>query len=139
MIKVNKNIYIEDSEKSVGDLAYKLNIITGQEVETDIYVNGKKVYVKRIDCGTLPSLNQGSYGQKTIDTGLDFSQIKIIWLEGIARLRTTGAGIPMNYPSPVGFAEVIGLRCVGSSNISIFVGTDRSNYDGEADIYYTKD
>nr|DAF27027.1 MAG TPA: hypothetical protein [Caudoviricetes sp.] len=44
-----------------------VNILTtGEEIATDEFIDGKRVYKKRIDCGELPNSGEGS----TIPTGL---------------------------------------------------------------------
>ena len=110
---------------------------TGIEAKTNEFVDGKQVYVKRFNCGDLPNINQIDYGIKDIDCGFNFNEIDVVRLEGIARDKSTGAVIPMNYANKVS-SENIGLRCRRTNLISIYVGIDRSNYEGFVDMYYTK-
>ena len=111
---------------------------TGIEAKTNEFVDGKQVYVKRFSCGDLPTINQIDYGMKDIESGFNFNtEIDIIKLEGIAKSKTTGAIIPMNYANPIA-SENIALRTRSTNLLSIYVGIDRSDYEGFVDMYYTK-
>lgn len=106
---------------------------TGIEAKTNEFVDGKQVYVKRFQIESLP--NNGSY---PFDSGLDFREINIIRLEGVARYKSTGAVIPMNFSNPIATNEQIGLRCTQTGTITIYTGVNRSDYEGFVDMYYTK-
>ena len=106
---------------------------TGIEAKTNEFVDGKQVYVKRFQIESLPN-----NGASSIDSGLDYSEINIIRLEGVARYKSTGAVIPMNFSNPIDTKEQIGLRCTKTNLITIYTGVDRSDYEGLVDMYYTK-
>lgn len=114
--------------------AAEVKIVTGEECATNEYIDGKRVYVKRFNFGALPN----KADPITIDTGLNFSEIFITRLEGIARDRLTGSSFPLNYANPSVASEMFGLRCVGNSQLRIYVGVDRSSYDAYVNLYYYK-
>lgn len=64
-------------------------ITTGQEVATNEFIDGKRVYVKRVSCGALPNA-----GQKTIEHGLDYANITIIEFKGIAKYNNIYIPLP---------------------------------------------
>lgn len=117
------NVY---SAKAI-DNKLKTNITTGQEVATNEYEDGKQVFAKKIDIGSLPNATR-----KTVETGL--SNVKVIKLHGIARDSSLQIPLPFVYtelPSCIGVMFVNG-------NIYINTGSDRTGLTGEITIYYTK-
>ena len=70
-----KNEMQNNIEESIEE-SNKTLIETGEEFETNKFVNGKRVYGKIINCGQLPETGQGS----TTPTGL--SNVTYIGLEG---------------------------------------------------------
>ena len=125
---------MEDNVENAINEAIETNITIGEECETNEYEDGKRVYIKKFIFGSLPNKETSI----AVDTGLNFSEIFIRRMEGIARNRETGSSFPMNYANPSAAAEMIGLRCVGNSQLRIYVGTDRSAYDAYVKLYYTK-
>lgn len=109
-------------------ISTETNIVTGQECPTNEYDEGKRVYVKRIDCGNLPNTST-----KTIAHGL--SNVKIEHFEGIMR-----ANAMQTYSLPhVDTIATNSVRVqVNSSVISIATARDWSNMTATIDIYYTK-
>lgn len=113
---------------------FETKIITGQENATNEFIDGKRVFVRRYAVGQMPNAT-------TLDINSDiiFNKILIIRLEGVAIHREDGTALPLNFANPVENAtgEMIGLRCVGTNIIRIYTGSDRSNYDGFVNLYYT--
>lgn len=130
---IEYRIYQKNVEEAINE-AIKTNIIIGEECETNEYEDGKRVYIKKFIFEALPNKESSI----AVDTGLNFSEIFIRRMEGIARNRETGSSFPINYANPSAAAEMIGLRCVGNSQLRIYVGTDRSAYDAYVKLYYTK-
>lgn len=104
-----------------------INIITDEETSTNEFINNKQVFVKRIDCGTLPNATR-----KIVSTGL--SNIEIIRTNGIALGSNIQLPLPFSYPD---IASCIGIMIVDNS-IYINTGTDRTNLIGYIDLYYIK-
>lgn len=112
----------EEWEKKLSKL-----IINEEENPTNIYSNGKQVYVKRFTGIGLPEA-------KTIPTNID-GVISLYKLEGVATNNSNY--VPIQYA-----ADARGLSCYymkGSSSICIESGTNRDNYSYYIDFYYTYD
>ncbi len=98
-------------------------IITGQESLTNEFVDGKRVYVKRFASGALPNA-----GNIDIDAGINFNEIFIIKIEGVARDRQTGLCFPLNFANPIAASEMIGLRCTGTRTIRIYTRSRQKQF-----------
>ena len=119
-------------DKNMNNL-HKTYITTGSEVATNEYVDGKQVYVKRINCGNLPNTTT-----KTIATGLTMTSITVIKIIGACK---TSAGI--TFPLPfLGIADNksgdIPVYIAADGNLTIKAYTNRSELAGYVNIYYTK-
>ena len=130
---------IENEIETAIENAIKQEIITGQEFATNEYIDGKRVYRKRINCGALPNTTY-SY----IDTGMLYDDVTIIKIEGMANRTTDGQYFPLplvNIENPT-FQIAIALMRHGTQPeklaIRITTGIDRSAVNGIVDIYYTK-
>ena len=105
----------------------RTDIITGQECPTNEYVNGKRVYVKRIDFGTLPNTTT-----KSVAHGLtNFTPVRI---NGIANTWSYYINLPHVSITTTGNIQI----GVSATEIEITTGQDRSGFTGIVDIYYTK-
>lgn len=103
-------------------------ITEGQEEPTNQFIDNKRVYVKRINCGNLPNSTT-----KTIAHGL--SNVKIEHFEGIMR---TNAMQTYSLPH-VDTTATNSVRVqVNSLVIAIATARDWSNMTATIDIYYTK-
>lgn len=109
------------------DNKLKTNVITGQEVATNEYEDGKQVFAKKINIGSLPNATR-----KTVQTGL--SNVKVIKLHGIARDSSIQIPLPFVYTE---LPSCIGIMFVNGS-LYINTGSDRTGLTGEITIYYTK-
>ena len=117
------NVY---SAKAI-DNKLKANITTGQEVATNEYIDGERVYVKRISTGSLPNATTTS-----VATGLNFSEIDIQKVNGMAT-RIKG-GEKTSLPIPNNGVEV----WLSGNNLNINCTINRSEFSGYVNIYYTK-
>lgn len=117
------NVY---SAKAI-DNKLKTNITTGQEVATNEYIDGERVYVKRISTGSLPNATTTS-----VATGLNFSEIDIQKVNGMAT-RIKG-GEKTSLPIPNNGVEV----WLSGNNLNINCTINRSDFSGYVNIYYTK-
>ncbi len=115
----------------------KKEIITGQECVTDEWIDGKQVYIKRINFGTLPDNTAA-----LINTGLIVNEVQaIIRIQGMAYRKTDGQYIPLPLVSPESIGNNIMMVLVPQDEIyelRIQTGGDRSNMKAIIDIYYTK-
>ena len=83
---------IGDYEDAItGDRGKKVNFST-EEQEIGTWINGKPLYQKTIDCGTLPNATS-----KDIATGFDMSKIRIVSESSMAVNMSTGAASPLTY------------------------------------------
>ena len=103
-------------------------ITEGQEEPTNQFIDNKRVYVKRIDCGTMPNSTS-----KLVAHGL--SNVKIEHFEGIMRSNDMQV---YNLPH-VDSITTNSIRVqINSTNISITTARDWSAMTATIDIYYTK-
>lgn len=112
-----------------------LKITTGVEVATNEYIDNNRVYVKRIDIGTLPNATS-----KDVSTGLSTSQVSIERLQGKATRSSDNAFYPLPFAHPTA-QNAISCLCRdndGTIDIRIQTGIDRSTASGYIDVYYTK-
>lgn len=108
-----------------------INIITGEIVQTNHYLDDVRIYSKRVNIGTLPNAEV-----KTVPTGLDPDNIIIIEpLQGIAK-STTDTTIPLPFVSTTPL-NAIGLSIDADNNILVTTGIERSNFSGYVNIYFT--
>lgn len=109
----------------------KQKITTGEECVTNEWIDGKQVYRKRFDCGSLPN-----NGIKEIATDLIFTKINFIRITGICQ---QSDGTTFLIPSPRETAGTsIYIYLSASNKITIVTGSDRSAFNGYVDLYYTK-
>ena len=121
-IRKSNNDGWDDWEKKLSKL-----IINAEENPTNIYSNGKQVYVKRFTGTGLPE-------SKTIPTNI-VGDVSLCKLEGVATNNSNY--VPIQYA-----ADARGISCYyikGSSSILIESGTNRDNYSYYIDFYYTYD
>lgn len=120
----------------------KTNVIVGAESETNEYIDGKRIFVKRVSAGNLPNA-----GRLEIDTGIKLDTTTIYKIEGMARISN------IIYPLPY-LSLANSLGDLGDNSVSLFLqeqnsttGTwkvtmttqsDRSAYEAFVNIYYTK-
>lgn len=108
------------------------NITTGgAAVKCGYQIDGKDVYVKRINFGALP--NSAS---KTVATGIDFSTHTLIKIEGVAKYATNSIAIPIPTAAPATIAYTVMVNIDASNNLVVTTGSDRSNFNAWFNIYY---
>lgn len=111
----------------------KQNIITGEECPTNEWIDGKRVYCKRIDLGEFPNSTT-----KEIETGLDMDAITITRFYATGK-SATKAQFCIPYITTTNNSANIGLALLATGNIRIECGSDRSAIVGHAYIYYYYD
>lgn len=142
LAKVEQNLN-SNSEKTVPSVkavndSIKTNIITGQEVATNEYVDGKRVYVKRINFGALPNTSE-----KIVVTDLKVSEVELYKFDGLG-IGSAGnikyvITLPDTNPSAATQATRITFDSLNNFyRIKITTGVDRTNYTAKINIYYTK-
>lgn len=125
---IRKSDYYEESgwtEWKILNLENK--IITGEEMPTNIYSDGKQVYVKRFKGDSLPSSD-------TISTGIDMP-VTLYKLEGMAIVDNKYLPIPY-------VATNFGISSYylkDSKSIFIQSEIERADYSYYIDFYYTYD
>lgn len=117
------NVY---SAKAI-DNKLKTNIVIGKEIATNEYEDGKQVFIKKIDIGSLPNA-----ARKIVETGL--TNVKVTKLHGIARDSSIQIPLPFVYTE---LPSCIGVMFVNGS-LYINTGSDRTGLTGEITIHYTK-
>ena len=106
----------------------RVDVITGQECPTNEYVDGKRVFVKRINFGNLPNT-----AEKTVAHGLSNFELEDI----IATFKSDYRKIKLPVSSPTSQTSNIYIA-IDNTNIVIITGSDYSPYSGYVKIYYTK-
>lgn len=103
-------------------------VTTGTELMTNEIIDGKRVYRKRINFGTLPNATS-----KEVAHGL--SNFNLVRIQGIASTsENSNITIPFVHTTATNSVYVV----VNATKIRINAGTDRSSYSAYIDLYYTK-
>lgn len=112
--------------------AYNLDYST-TEINTGAkWIDGRAIYKKTINCGTLPNATD-----KIIEHGVD-NLSRVIYAHGYAFRSSDGTGFPLIFTSNIAAANSIGFTW-NSTTIVIGTGTDRSNItESYITIYYVK-
>ena len=118
-----------ESIKNESSVAFKVDIKTGQEVPTNEYIDGKQVFLKRIDCGNLLHT-----AEKTIAHGINFENKDLVRVNGIASNSKTFYTLPCfrnlkHEDWNVGFY-------LDATNIHIETFTDKTDFKAYVEIYY---
>lgn len=120
------------------DNKLKTNIITGQEVATNVYIGDKQVFLKRINFGALPNASE-----KIVATDLKVSEVELYKFDGLG-IGSAGnvkyvITLPDTNPSAATQATRITFDSLNNFyRIKITTGVDRTNYTAKINIYYTK-
>ncbi len=122
------SLVIKKILNNLRNIADSNKIITGQETATNEYIDGKKVYRKRLNCGTLANA-----GNTVVAHGL--SNVTFVKIEGIARVSNVQCfPIPYSSTSP-NYSITVGINSI---SVTISTGIDRTNCTAFIDLYYTK-
>lgn len=113
-----KNVYLQYSNQ--------------EQFTGEYWLDGKKIYEKTIDIGTLP--NYAVSGVKQVPHGIKPLN-RIVEISGVASSSTEA--IPLPHVHPWSLSESIVVR-VDGSNIIIGTNTDKSGYKGYVTLRYTK-
>lgn len=116
-------------------------IVTGEERSTNEFIDGKEIFVKRVDCGRAPNNST-----KNVPSGLNFSSgsHKLVKFDGMAYYATTsvpeGKGWCYQLSNVDTGSNTISVAINGSTNdITIKTANDRSSYNCYVNLYYTKE
>lgn len=122
-VKNNNDIYEEFIKKEESEI----NIVTGQEVATNEYINGKQIFIKELETGNL-----GNANYTYIQTGL--TNVNYIKCEG----RVYNGSITFMLPH-IGSSEQENIALFINGNIvNIKTETNRTTFSGKVRVYYTK-
>lgn len=103
---------------------------TSTEEPWGYWIDGKVIYRKTVDIGSLPNATS-----KTVPHGVSDLE-NVIKIEGWAVRSSTDDFFPLPFTSKI--AEYSIVITVTPTNIAIDCGVDRTNLDGYVTIYYTK-
>lgn len=116
------------------DNKLKTNIVTGEEAATNEYIDGKQVFVKRIDFGILPDT-----AEKKVELGLNLNVINITKIDGVAKKSGTIFTIPFTSCVETKYNIQLIIRVDDEiPYVVIQTNTNRSELNGYINIYYTK-
>lgn len=115
-----------------GNIILNLNYSSEESFTGMYWIDGKKIYEKTINIGTLP--NKGDSGVKNVAHGI--SQLdRVIDIRGIAVSGTETILLPHNNPWVLG--ESVTIR-VSEANITVDTNSNKSSYTGYVTLKYTK-
>lgn len=115
-----------------GNIILNLNYSSEESFTGMYWIDGKKIYEKTINIGTLP--NKGNSGVKNVAHGI--SQLdRVIDIRGIAVSDTETILLPHNNPWVLG--ESVTIR-VSGANITVDTNSNKSSYTGYVTLKYTK-
>jgi len=142
IVKETKELVQSENEKGFNSINKEIeeiktrqtiNITTGIEVKTNECIDGKPIYLKRIDCGALPNASN-----KKIDTGLNFSTTNFVRVVGVTKNPTDNLIYPLPFTWAGYVEDNVGVLVVGN-NIEIKTAIDKSAFtETYIDLYYTK-
>lgn len=103
-------------------------VAVGSNVVTNRTFNGKQLYCKTVNIGTLPTS-----GTKAVSSGLTPSEITVVEIRG----STIGEGDWLPIPNPHStLANIISAYLRNDGKMIIAVGKDRSAVTATVSIYY---
>ena len=97
-------------------------------IPTNRYENDKRVFVKRIDVGSIPKSSN-----KDVSIGL--TNVTIIDTEG--RISRTSDGLNMDLPYSANGYEIAIFHMPNTNSIRIVSAGDMSSYSGYVNVYFT--
>lgn len=107
------------------------NYSTSEQNTGFTWIDGKTIYKKTIDCGTLPNNTE-----KTVPHGIS-NLGRVIKVEGYAYTGVTNVTFPLPFPW-ITSAGTVGLL-IGATTINIATGFDRTGFtETYVTLYYTK-
>lgn len=109
-----------------------LNFSLSETYTGKLWIDGKKIYEKTINIGTLP--NNGNSGVKNVAHGISRLD-RVIDIRGIAVSGTETIPLPHNNPWVLG--ETVTIR-VSGANITVDTNSNKSSYTGYVTLKYTK-
>nr|DAV24412.1 MAG TPA: hypothetical protein [Caudoviricetes sp.] len=129
--RTNNKVWTRYEENSVWSAWVLLgceNVVVGLNVPIGRMFNGKPVYCKTVNIGTLPTS-----GTKAVSSGLTPSEITVLEIKGSA----TGEGdwLPIPNAHPVA-ANIISCYLRNDGKVVVAVGKDRSAVTATVSIYY---
>lgn len=118
-------------ETTIASMTNAFSLTTGTAVATNEKLNGKTVYCKTIDFGTLPNATT-----KDVASGLTMTDIEIVRIDGTAR-NTTNDGTTYQLGSSTPSSNYA-ISCFMTAGGSVRISTevDRSMFTGIVRIYY---
>lgn len=123
------NVYYSMLKAPFGFPNTFFNVKTGYITMTERFIDGKILYVKRINFGTLPNATI-----KEVATGLNMTNISIHEFRALGKLGTN-AFFPLPYSSPI-LEENISIL-FANNNVRITTNTNRTSISAYVDIYFT--
>lgn len=121
------------------ELVEDMGIVTdGEPTKAGYKVDGKDVYVKRINCGAGPN-NESKYVSSGLDTQ---NTVDIIFLDGMATDSSGGFSFPLPYTHPSTFGAGITLAYSGYATthkecVELASKSNRSATNVYVNIYFT--
>lgn len=114
--------------KSIKNTSNKNKIVTGQEIETNDYLDNKKIYRKRMYCGAIPNNSIKRVPH-------ELNNITFINFSAIGRNQN---GSVFAFPFVDLVSSHFTICQVSPTEIVLQANYDISNYDIYVDLYYTK-
>lgn len=116
-------------------MSYNIDLATYTKTEKAVgtWIDGKTIYRKTVDFGTLPSNNSKSVNHNI--SNLNY----VVKIEGISKRSTDGVFFSIgNVPNPsAGISAAISVTA-DNSKIVIQTGIDRTDMSAFVTLYYTK-
>lgn len=130
------SIYVKESDGVNNLVATGINLGVDKEAQwTGEYLQGKKIYIKMVECGALP--NKASKGiSGYIPDGVD---LDYIWIDVSNSFGfNNGAKIPLPYADMYAVSTSIRVRLTNyGKTITINTGADWSGYASIVTVKYT--
>lgn len=122
---------LNQMQNNMEDVTQRDIVTDGTPVKCGYKIDGKDVYVKRINFGALP--NNTNIAKPT---GIDLTTKSIIKIEGYCKHDSTSIGFPLPFAHASNLSYSIMVNIDTNGNIVVTSASDRSNYNGWFNIYY---
>lgn len=137
-IKNVVNGLVKTGQATTDEETYSCNYINNlvnystNEARVGTWIDGKPIYRKVFNIGTLPNATEKIY-----TTDLNWATHTVVKIDGFA-ISSSGAILPINFSNPISAAQMIGCRTTGTNTITVYTGLDRTNLTGYVILEYTK-
>ncbi len=130
--KNSKSIVEVMSAKAMSEKIEENTTTGGAETETNMIIDNKHVYLRRVNLGILPNAT-------TKEIAISLGNVTLIKMEGVAIRHADNYVLPLPHANTANVANQVSIRYNGSTKkIELITNSDMSLYTGYINLYYVK-